>query len=136
MKSQETSASAGKRELTVPSQGLAAKGETKSAAPAPAGQAKAAVSAERDERSASITINVKDLDAVEKKIEKAVTQLGGRIIAKEPFENKRTVTAAIDSNKVKKLMERLKPAGDVKEKETPFVSRDGGIEIRIELNKI
>jgi hypothetical protein len=83
-----------------------------------------------------IIVLPKDLDAAEKKIEKAVTQLGGKIIAKEPFENTRTVTAAIDSNKVKKLMERLKPAGDVKEKETPFVSRDGGIEIRIELNKI
>ena len=84
----------------------------------------------------SLTINVKDIETAGKEIEKAFTQLGGRIIKTESLENKEIVTAELDSKKLKELFERLNRIGEIKENETDLKVLEGDVSITIEIIKI
>jgi len=84
----------------------------------------------------SLTINVKDIETAGKEIEKAFTQLGGRIIKTESFENKEVIIAELDSKKLKELFEKLNRIGEVRENETDLKILEGNVAITIEIIKI
>jgi hypothetical protein len=96
-----------------------------------AAKAKTAIS-EKEKLPTNITMTVKDRDAAEKEIEKALIQVGGKIIKREALENKKIFTATIGANRLKELTERLKTMGDIKETR-PSAMADNIIDIRIEL---
>jgi hypothetical protein len=116
-----------------PSTGAIARDELKTEALSSAPRAKAL--AERKEESISFTIHVKDIETAGKEIEKALTQLGGKIIKTESFDDKHVITAELDSKNMKDLFEKLKLIGEVKGKETDFKVLEGDITITIEIVK-
>jgi len=83
----------------------------------------------------NLTVNVKDIKTTSKEIEKVLMQLNGKIIKTESFDNRDIISAELDSKQVEKLMEKLKLIGEVKEKEVAFETREGYIEIKIEMVK-
>ena len=121
-----------KQDEIRPSAGAVAKDESKTEVLSRAPKA----SSEIKGKIISLTINVKDIETAGKEIEKAFTQLGGRIIKTESFENKEVVTTQLDSKKLKELFERLKRIGEVKEKEADLKVLEGDVSITIEIIKI
>jgi uncharacterized protein YoxC len=91
---------------------------------------------ERKGKIINLTINVKDIETATKEIEKDFSQLGGRIIKTESFENKDIITAELNSNKLKELFEKLNRLGEIKEKETDLKVLEGDVSITIEIIKI
>ncbi len=83
----------------------------------------------------NITISVKNIETASKEIEKIIIQLKGRIIKKEPSENKNLLTAELDAKKIKELRERLKTMGETKEKLGALEKQEGIVEIRIEIGR-
>lgn len=98
--------------------------------------------AERKEDSISLTVNVKDIESAKKEIDKVLTQLGGKIIKTESFENKDILTAELDFKKMKELFEKLRLIGEVKEKDALYALKvdatrsRGDMEIKIEIVKV
>jgi hypothetical protein len=123
----------GKKEEIRPSTGTIAKDELKTEALPSAPRAK--VLAERKEEGIILTIHVKDIETADKEIEKAFTQLGGKIIKTGSFDNKQVITAELDSKHIKDLFEKLKLIGEVKGKESVFEVLEGDITITIEIVK-
>jgi len=123
-----------KQEEIRPSAGAAAKDESKTEVLSRASRAKAL--AERKGEFISLTISVKDTEIACKEIEKAFTQLGGKIIKKESIERKAVITAEIDSKNMNELFEKLKHIGEVKEKEAALEAPEGNVTITIEIVKI
>ena len=122
-----------KRDKVAPSSSVVAKRESKRKTLSP--ELRMAL-VERKREGVGLTINVKDIEAARKEIEKALMQLGGKIIETKHFEQRNIIAAVLDSQKVKDLFERLKVLGEVKEKALTFEAREGDIEIRIEIAKI
>lgn len=89
--------------------------------------------ADKKEDVINITISVKNIETSSKEIEKIVIQLKGRIIKKEPSENKNLLTAELDAKKIKELRERLKTMGETKEKLGALEKQEGIVEIKIEI---
>ena len=81
----------------------------------------------------SLTINVKDIETAGKEIEKAFSQLGGKVIKTESFENKEVMTAELNSNNLKELFEKLKRIGEIKEKDMVLEFLEGDATIMIEI---
>lgn len=79
---------------------------------------------------------MKDIGTASKEIEKAVTQLGGKVTGSESIGDKNVLTAELDSKKLKELIEKMKLIGVVEEKERALEGHGGDIEIRIEIMKI
>jgi len=111
--------------VSPPKNGL--KREALSAAP----QLKA--SAERKKDSISLTVNVKDIDTARKEIEKAVMQFTGKITKTESSENREVLTVELGPEKLRKLIEKIKLIGKLKEKEVTVEAREGNIEIKVEI---
>ncbi len=82
----------------------------------------------------NLTINVEKVDSASKEVEKALTELGGKVTKTESFENKNIIAAEIDSKKLNELIEKLNPIGQVK-KEIISEAEEGSIKIKIEIVK-
>jgi hypothetical protein len=82
-----------------------------------------------------LTVNVKAIEAAIEEIEKALVQLGGKIIKKEDFQDKSLITAELDSERVEKLSEKLRSIGELKEKAPAYEAREGTVNIRIKIVK-
>jgi hypothetical protein len=121
-----------KRDRVAPSEGVVAKRESKRKALSP--ELRAAL-VERKREGVGLTINVKDVETARKKIEEALTQLGGKIIETEDFEQRNIVAAELDSKKIKELFEKLMLIGDVRERALPSESRKGTIEVRMQITE-
>ncbi len=121
-----------KQDEVRPSAGAVAKEEAKTEVLSRA--AKAKVSDEKREV-VNVTVLVKDIRIARTEIETALTQLGGKIIKKEFFENKEILTAEITSQKLTELIARLKSIGDVKDKEIDIHALEVHVEIVIEVMK-
>jgi hypothetical protein len=121
-----------KRDEVTPSAGAIAKREYKRKALSP--ELRAAL-VEREREGVGLTINVKDVETARKKIEEALTQLGGKIIETEDFEQRNIVAAELDSKKMKELFEKLKLIGEVRERPLPSEARKGTIEVRMEITE-
>jgi hypothetical protein len=130
----KASAPATKQEETGPFAGAVAKDESRTEALSRGAKAKAL--AERKEEIISLTINVNDIKTANKEIEKALMELKGKIIKTESLENKDIITAELNSKKIKELIEKLKPIGEIEEKNVVLEGLEGNIEIRIEIAKI
>jgi len=91
--------------------------------------------AERKEKIINLTISVEDIKTAGNEIEKAITQLGGKVIKTESFRNRDVLTVELDSRKVDELRQKPEQIGEVKEKEIPSVTLQGNIEIKIETLK-
>jgi len=127
-------APATKQEETGPFTGAVAKDESRTEALSRGAKAKAL--AERKEEIISLIINVNDIRAASKEIEKALMELKGKIIKTESLENKDIITAELDSKKIKELIEKLKLVGEIEEKDVVLEGLEGNIEIRLEIAKI
>jgi hypothetical protein len=127
-------ATATKQEETGPFTGAVARDESRTEALSRGAKAKAL--AERKRVIISLTINVNDIKTASKEIEKALTQLKGKIIKTKSLENKDIITAKLNSQKIKELIEKLKLVGEIEEKEVGLEGLEGNIEIRIEIAKI
>jgi hypothetical protein len=80
-------------------------------------------------------ITVKDLDTASRDIAETLRQLGGRAITTEPLKNKAVIDAEIDANKLQELTDQLHLIGEVQEKGLAMETREGNVEIRIDLEK-
>lgn len=121
-----------KRDRVAPSEGVVAKRESKREALSP--ELRAAL-VERKREGVGLTINVKDIEAARKEIEKAFTQLGGKVIETEDFEQRNVIFAELDSKKIKELFSKLKLIGEVRERALPSEARKGTIEVRMEITE-
>ncbi|TET59734.1 DUF2275 domain-containing protein, partial [Candidatus Aerophobetes bacterium] len=121
-----------KRDKVVPSAGVVAKRESKRKALSP--ELRTAL-VERKREGVGLTINVKDIEAARKEIEKAFVQLGGKIMETEDFEQRNVIFAELDSKKIKELFEKLKLIGEVNERALPSEARKGTIEVRMEITE-
>lgn len=125
-------ARAAKRDKVAPSAGVVAKRESKRKALSP--ELKMAL-VERKREGVGLTINVKDVEAAREEIEKALTQLGGKIIETEDFEQRKVIFAELDSKKMKELFEKLMLIGEMGERALPSEARKGTIEVRMEITE-
>lgn len=89
--------------------------------------------ADKKEDVINITISVKNIETASKEIEKIMIQLKGRIIKKEPSENKKLITAELDAKKVKELLEKLKSIGKIKKKIEVLEKHEEVVKIKIEI---
>jgi len=80
-------------------------------------------------------ITVKDLEIASRDIAETLRQLGGRAITTEPFKNKAVIDAEIDATKLQELTDQLHRIGEVQEKGLAMETREGNVEIRIDLEK-
>lgn len=80
-------------------------------------------------------ITVKDLDTASRDIAETLRQLGGRAITTEPLKNKAVIGAEINVNKLQELTDQLHLIGEVQEKGLAMETREGNVEIRIDLEK-
>ncbi len=133
-KAPEAPAPAGKQQEVMQYTGAISKDEVKGEGLSPAPKLKETMD-RRKADSISLTLNVRDLESALIEVEKAVTRLGGKIIKTEALENKNTLTAELDAEKIKELSGRLKALGEIKEKETALETQEGKLEIRIEIIK-
>ncbi|MFQ6031725.1 MAG: DUF2275 domain-containing protein [Candidatus Zixiibacteriota bacterium] len=90
---------------------------------------------ERKRKGVGLTINVRDIEVARKEIKKTVTQLGGKIIETEDFEQRNVIFAELDSKKINELFEKLKLIGEVRERALPSEARKGTIEVRMEITE-
>jgi hypothetical protein len=89
--------------------------------------------AEKRKDGIGVTVHVKDIDSAQKETERHISELGGRVVKKESYENKHILTAEMDSEKLKEFFERLKSVGNVKEKNVGFEGEKGKVVIKIEV---
>lgn len=83
-----------------------------------------------------LTLEVEDLEAATREIEKTVSELGGKILQQERQENITTVVAELSSDQLQALLKRLKPLGALKGEETEPEAKEGGIRIvRLEISR-
>jgi anti-sigma factor RsiW len=80
-------------------------------------------------------ITVKDLEIASKDIEETLQLLGGKAIKAEPLGNKTVIDAEIDADKLQELTDQLHLIGEVQEKGLAMETREGDVEIRIDLEK-
>jgi hypothetical protein len=113
----------------APSAGSVAKSEQEGAS-----SYKRAESLFDEKENVNLNINAQNIDSASKETEKALTELGGRVIKTESFEGKNIIAAEIDSKKLSELIEKLNPIGLVK-KETISETEEGNIKIKIEIVK-
>jgi anti-sigma factor RsiW len=136
--SQESRGSAKKQEAPAPAMGLGlrARGEPQMESATSASKAKAAMAEGGGaENAVDLAIKVKEFDAAQKEIEKAVTSSGGRIVRTAPSADKSAITASIKSDRFSELLSKLRTIGDVKEKTPTPVGREGYLTLRITMTK-
>ena len=80
-------------------------------------------------------VTVDDLDTASRDIAETLRQLGGRAITTEPLKNKAVIDAEIDANKLQELTDQLHLIGEVQKKGLAMETREGNVEIRIDLEK-
>ena len=130
---QRTSGPASGKDVSTPSVGALSKEEAKREA-APAVPRMKAMAEERKE-GIPVTVHVKDVGSAQKEIERHISELGGKVVKKESYENRYILTAEIDSGKLKGFLERLKAVGRVKDERVAFEGTRGEVGIRIEIAK-
>jgi hypothetical protein len=116
---------------TRPSAGAVAKDESRIEVLSRAPEAKSLT--ETKEEIIGFTIHVKDVEIAIKEIEESLIQHGAKIVKIEHLDNKDTVTAKIESQKLRQLLTEFKYIGEVEEKTTTFKTNQGIIEILIEI---
>lgn len=79
-----------------------------------------------------LTMHVKEIETAEIKIRNILTQLGGKVIKIEFFGSKNILTAKLGSERIKEMIEKLKPLGIVKKKGTENFGK-GDVKIEIEI---
>jgi len=125
-------AKAMKPEPTAPSAGAVVRDEPQAEVP-PSKLRLARVG--RGREGISLTVNVKAIEAASEEIEKALVQLGGKIIKKEHVQDRSLITAELDSEKVEKLCEKLRSIGKLEDRGLAFEGREGKVKISIEIVK-
>ena len=126
-------AKAMKPEPAAPSAGAVVRDEPEAKAP-PSKLRLARVG--RGREGISLTVNVKTIEAASEEIEKALVQLGGKIIKKEHSQDKSLITAELDSERVEKLSEKLRSIGELKEKAPAYEAREGTMKVNIRIEII
>lgn len=116
---------------TRPSAGAVAKDESRIGVLSRAPEAKSLVKTK--EEIIGFTIHVKDVEIAIKEIEESLIQHGAKIVKIEHLDNKDTVTAKIESQKLNQLITEFKYIGEVEEKTTTLKTNQGIIEILIEI---
>ena len=86
-------------------------------------------------REVHFLVHVEDLDTASRDIAETLRQLGGRTITTAPLKNKAVIDAEIDANKLQELTDQLHLIGEVQEKGLAMETREGTVEIRIDLEK-
>jgi len=130
---QRAAAPASGKDIATPSVGALAKEDAKREA-APAAPMMKAMIEERKE-GIIFTVYVKDIEPARKEIEKQISELGGKVVKEESYENKDILTAEIDSIKLREFLERVRFVGQVKEEKFDFESAKGKVDVRIEIAK-
>jgi DNA-binding FrmR family transcriptional regulator len=80
-------------------------------------------------------VHVEDLETASRDIEETLRQLGGREITTSPLKDKAMIDAEINANKLQKLTDQLHLIGEVQGKGLTMETREGDLEIRIDLEK-
>ncbi len=91
--------------------------------------------AESKAKEVHFLVHVEDLDIASRDIAEILRQLGGRTITIAPLKDKAVIDAEIDAKKVQKLTDQLHLIGEVQEKGLAMETREGDVEIRIDLEK-
>lgn len=128
---QRAAAPASGKDVSTPPVGALAQGEAERE-PAPAAPRMKTMAEERKE-GIQITVQVNNVDSAQREIEKHISELGGKVVKKESYENKNVLTAEMDSEELKEFFERLKSVGQVKEKDIGFEGEKEKVVIKIEV---
>jgi hypothetical protein len=91
--------------------------------------------AESKTKEVHFLVHVEDLAIASRDIEETLRQLGGREITTAPLKDKAVIDAEIDANNIQKLTDQLHLIGEVQEKGVAMETREGNVEIRIDLEK-
>jgi hypothetical protein len=83
-----------------------------------------------------LILNVRDTESASKNIEEIITQLEGKIIKTESFNNKKVLVADLSSRRIEELVQKLKHTGEIEEKKSDLKELEGIIRIKIEIVKI
>ena len=92
---------------------------------------------EKEQPGTHLTLTVQDVNAARSEIEKALAELGGRIIKTESLERKELLTVELSSGQREALLDKLKVLGEVKGGKGETEVNEGGTElIGIEIMRI
>ncbi len=103
--------------------------ERKKLAAAPKAMETAAIKPEPVE----VSVTVKDVRVASSEVETFLGQAGARNIKKESHEGREVLTAELKAQSVREFLEKLKAAGEVKEKVVSSDIAEGNIAIRVEI---
>jgi hypothetical protein len=120
----------------APAMGAYAKDEARQAARAAAPEAKLSSMEKKKEEPLILTVFVKDPESAVREIEKMLKDLEGKTVRTESAEGKTVIPAEISAAKLREVIERLKAAGQVKERKIDFESMKGEVKVRIEIVEI
>lgn len=133
--SQKSRAAVEKEETSAPGMGFMAEREQRPESMARAAKAKAALPEESGAYAAEIAMNVKDPDAAQKEVEKAIAALGGKIIRTAQPADKGQIIVSITTDKFADFLSKLRTIGDVKESVPAPAGSEGYLTVRITMTK-
>jgi hypothetical protein len=119
-----------KRENAMPSAGLVAEDEAQPGAVSPAPRL---ARVEGKKEGIRFALTVEEIEVATKELERAFVELGARIIRREDTEQRFLMVAELDSRKMNEFMEKLKLVGEIEEKALARETREGDVEIWIEI---
>jgi len=130
-KKEETLGRSMMQERTMTSAGAASEPSAKAKSAVPAASFAGAVSA--DKANPAIILQVMDMEAAVKEVEKAIAQVNSTIARRESPESKTIFFVLIKVQRVSALKNKLKLLGEIKEQPEEWASQKEQVELRIEL---
>jgi len=89
---------------------------------------------EKEEPGIRLTLTVQDMNAARSEIEKALAELGGRVVKAEALTNGISLTAELSTDRLETLLNKLKALGEVKgEAAVPEAKQGPTTVVRIEI---
>jgi hypothetical protein len=86
-------------------------------------------------QSITLSLYVEHIDNKFEFIENIITQLGGKVLKTESFENTYIIDAELDSQKFNEFINKLKLIGTLKEKEPVLENLQGNVEIKTKISE-
>ncbi|HWR58497.1 MAG TPA: DUF2275 domain-containing protein, partial [Thermodesulfovibrionales bacterium] len=117
----------------VPAAGAPARDEMHRDVRAAAPKGKLSYLAKRDEKAMAFTIVVKDPETAVREIERILKELEGKGIRVESIGEKKIITSEINSGELRRLVEKLRSVGQVREKDIDVETMKGELGVRIEI---
>lgn len=116
--------------VAMPSAGVVAKDESQRRAVSPELRF---ARVEGKKEGIRLALTVEEIEAATRELEKAFVEMGGRVINREYAEQRSLIVGELDSRKMDEFLRKLKLVGEIEEKAVALETREGDVEIRIEI---